>query len=195
MNTYEVLTIFKPSMDVDGMEAMLTQFQTNAVEGNGGQIIDSDRLGRKRLAYDIRKFKDGFIAIFLIKFPPQNVVAFRQACQYTDDLLRVTLVRRDDLTQLKRTAFREGEGEQRGGPGGGRFGDRDRGGRGGPGGGRFGDRDRGGFRGGPGGGPRGPRPDFRGPGPQGQPQPAGVQAPAAPAVIESPVSAEEDSDD
>lgn len=52
-------------MDVDGMEAYkLTQFQTNAVEGNGGQIIDSDRLGRKRLAYDIRKFKDGFIAIF-----------------------------------------------------------------------------------------------------------------------------------
>jgi small subunit ribosomal protein S6 len=143
LNTYEVLIIFKPILDVENVDAILNHFQKNIVEANQGEVVEVDRIGRKRLAYEVKKFKDGFLTLFLLRFPPEKVADFKRACQLNDDVLRLTLVRQDQMPS--RTALREeapsfrredGRGDDR----------RDRGDRG----------DRGGDR-----GDRGPRRDFR----------------------------------
>ncbi len=144
MNTYEVLIIFKPILDVENVDAVLENFQKNIVEANQGQVAEVDRIGRKRLAFEIGKFKDGFMTLYLLKFPPEKVADFRRACQINEDVLRVTLVRQDSLPQTRET-FQEARREE--GPGG-------RPHRGGP------RRDFGGPRRDFGG--RGDRPDFRG---------------------------------
>lgn len=95
MNTYEALIIFKPILDVENVDAILNQFQKNVVEANQGKIVDIDRIGRKRLAYEIKKFKDGFLTLYILELPPEKVTDFKRACQLNDDVLRITLVRRD----------------------------------------------------------------------------------------------------
>jgi small subunit ribosomal protein S6 len=97
LNTYEVLIIFKPILDVENVDAIMNHFQKNIVEANQGEVVEMDRIGRKRLAYEIRKFKDGFLTLFLLKFPPAKVADFKRACQLNDDVLRITLVRQDSL--------------------------------------------------------------------------------------------------
>lgn len=142
MNTYEVLVIFKPIVDVENVENTLNQFQNNIVQAHGGEIVDSDRIGRKRLAYDIKKFKDGFLALYLLKFPPEKIADFKKACEYSEDVLRLTLIRRKDNAVLRKRHDRfRGDREEGGRP----EGDRPfrGGGRGG-----FRGGDRGGFRGG-----------------------------------------------
>jgi len=152
-NTYEVLIVFKPILDVENVDAILNHFQKNLVEANQGEVLESDRIGRKRLAYEIKKFKDGFLTLYLLKFPPAKVADFRRACQLNDDVLRLTMVRMEEEAAKKlfsEEARRESFTPKR---------DRDhRGDRGG-------DRgDRGGRRFGPPGGPGGPGgPGFRPP--------------------------------
>jgi small subunit ribosomal protein S6 len=170
LNTYEVLVIFKPILDVENVDNTINHFQKNIVEANGGEVAEMDRIGRKRLAYEIKKFKDGFLTLFLLKFPPDKVVDFRRACQINDDILRVTLVSQDHLPE--RLMLKE-ETPMGGRPDGGRFRDRDD--RRGPGG--------GGFRGGP-----PPRRDFNNQGGQHQ-QHQQHQAPQQQPVPQQPAEA------
>lgn len=117
MNTYEVLVIFKPILDVENVDAVLNHFQKNIVEGNQGEVAETDRIGRKRLAYEIKKFKDGFLALFLLKFPPNKVADFKRACQLNEDILRITLVRQDSIPtrDKEESPGRENEGFRRDG--------------------------------------------------------------------------------
>ncbi len=97
MNTYEVLIVFKPILDVENVDAILNHFQKSVVEANQGEVAEIDKIGRKRLAYEIRKFKDGFLTLFLLKMPPEKVLDFKRACQLNEDILRVTMMKQDKL--------------------------------------------------------------------------------------------------
>lgn len=113
MNTYEVLIIFKPILDVENVDAILNRFQKNVVEASQGEIAETDRIGRKRLAYEIKRFKDGFLTLFLIKLPPEKVADFKRACQLNEDVLRVTLVRQDESLIKEGLTLRASREEER----------------------------------------------------------------------------------
>lgn len=96
MNTYEAFVILKPILDVDNSDNVLKVIE-DAVENLQGKVVKKDKLGRKRLAYEINKFKDGFITTYLFKLDPASVVSFKRTCQLNEDILRVTLVNRNKV--------------------------------------------------------------------------------------------------
>lgn len=104
MNTYEALIVFKPIIDVENTEGVLKNVE-NLVQTLKGKILKTDKVGRKRLAYEIAKFKDGFITTFIMQLEPSAVAEFKKACQINEDILRLTLVRQDayDLTAVSVT--------------------------------------------------------------------------------------------
>ena len=53
MNTYEVMFILSPDLDEEGIEAGVTRF-TELISNAGGEIVQLERMGRRRLAYEIR---------------------------------------------------------------------------------------------------------------------------------------------
>ena len=162
-NTYEALAIFKPVLDNEYADGVLRSFET-LIKNNKGKIIKTEKLGRRRLAYDIAKYKDGFMVQFFLELPPETLVKVNRACKINEDVLRLNIL---SISAEQLELALSGKGgpprrEER------PTGDGDRGGRGGfrPGG------DRGGFR--PGGDrrpPHAPRP----------PQQAPVAAGSAPA--------------
>lgn len=96
MNTYEAFVILKPILDVDNSDNVLKVIE-DAVESLNGKVVKKDKLGRKRLAYEINKFKDGFIATYLFKLDPASIVPFKRTCQLNEDILRLTLVNRNKV--------------------------------------------------------------------------------------------------
>lgn len=96
MNTYEAFVILKPILDVDNSDNVLKVLE-DAVESLNGKIVKKDKLGRKRLAYEINKFKDGFITTYLLKLDPASVLSFKRTCQLNEDILRLTLVNRSNV--------------------------------------------------------------------------------------------------
>ncbi len=92
MNHYEALVVFKPILDIDSADGVLKSVET-AVANVNGRVLRAEKVGRKRLAYEIAKFKDGFITTFVLELPSENVADFKKACQLNEDILRLTLVR------------------------------------------------------------------------------------------------------
>jgi small subunit ribosomal protein S6 len=96
MNTYEAFVILKPILDVDNSDSILKVIE-DAVESLNGKVIKKDKLGRKRLAYEINKFKDGFITTYLFNLPASAVTSFKRTCQLNEDILRVAMVNRNKV--------------------------------------------------------------------------------------------------
>ncbi len=96
MNTYEALLVFKPTMEMDSTEGAIKGIE-NTINQLKGKIVKMDRVGRKRLAYEIGKFKDGFIATVWFQLPAEAVTEFKKICQINEDILRLTLLRLDNL--------------------------------------------------------------------------------------------------
>ena len=65
MTAYETLLISKPNLDQTSLEGLKKKVST-AIEKNGGQPIAIDVWGTKRLAYEVKKFREG--SYFLFKF-------------------------------------------------------------------------------------------------------------------------------
>lgn len=91
-NAYEALIIFKPTLDNDRAEQVIVQMEA-AIKNLKGKVLRVDKAGRKRLAFDVARFKDGLMANFVMELPPQAVAPLRRTCKLNEDILRVTLVR------------------------------------------------------------------------------------------------------
>lgn len=128
MNTYEAFVILKPILDVDNSDNVLKVLE-DAVESMNGKVVKKDKLGRKRLAYEINKFKDGFIATYLLKMDPASVLSFKRTCQLNEDILRLTMVNRNKVDITDASVYGRERPQDRDRPE--RGGDRDRNERGG----------------------------------------------------------------
>jgi small subunit ribosomal protein S6 len=93
MNTYEAFTILKPILDVDNSDNVLKSLEAT-IETLAGKILKKDKLGRKRLAYEIRKFKDGFFVTYQLTLPAKAVAELYRVVRLNEDILRFTLVSR-----------------------------------------------------------------------------------------------------
>ena len=87
MKKYELMTVFKPNLDAEEVD--------KAVEALGkivselkGKVESTDKTGRKKLAYDIQNFRDGFFVTFVLSLPEENVAEFRRQLRLNDNILR-----------------------------------------------------------------------------------------------------------
>ena len=96
MKTYEAFIILKPILDVDNSDSVLKSVE-DTVESLKGKVLKKDKMGRKRLAYEIKKFKDGFITTYLLSLDPSKVDELRRAAQLNEDILRLMLIARNDV--------------------------------------------------------------------------------------------------
>jgi small subunit ribosomal protein S6 len=83
-------------LEIDSTEGAIKSVE-NTINQLKGKIVKMDRVGRKRLAYEIGKFKDGFIATIWFELPTDAVAEFKKICQINENILRLTLLRLDNL--------------------------------------------------------------------------------------------------
>ncbi len=63
MPLYEIMFIVQPELEGDLLEESVNRV-TDVINKEGGEIVSSKKLGKKRLAYEINDFKEG--SYFLI---------------------------------------------------------------------------------------------------------------------------------
>jgi len=66
MNYYESVVIIEPSLNEEQVEEVVEKIKNKIIEA-GGEIIKEDRWGLRKLAYGLKKRKDGYYVIFTIK--------------------------------------------------------------------------------------------------------------------------------
>lgn len=114
MSTYEALVILKPILDLDNSDNVLKALE-DTVGSLGGKILKKDKLGRKRLAYEINKFKDGFVTTYLLNLEAAQVSEFKRVCRLNEDILRLVLVNRNNLDMNDASIYGRDRSGERGG--------------------------------------------------------------------------------
>lgn len=87
MKTYELLTVFKPNLDAEEVDKAVESLGKN-VSDFGGKIESTDKTGRKKLAYEVQNFRDGFFVTTVLSLPEEKVAEFRRQLKLNDNIIR-----------------------------------------------------------------------------------------------------------
>ncbi len=92
MHTYDLNLILDPSLNENQVKTEKDAV-VNQVERAGGEIINEDDWGNKRLAYEIRKGREGHYIIYTLKLPAEAPKAIELSLRQRDNVMRVLSVR------------------------------------------------------------------------------------------------------
>lgn len=87
MADYEIVAVLRPDLEEDAIEAAVTRVHQRVTE-NGGAVKSTDRWGKRRLAYAIQKYRDGYYVMSVFSLDTGHVARLRQTLGLHEDLLR-----------------------------------------------------------------------------------------------------------
>ena len=87
MKNYELLTIFKPSLDSEELDKVVDKI-SEEVKSYNGTVSSVEKMGRKKLAYDVQGYRDGFFATIVLSIPAETVVDFKRSLKLNENVLR-----------------------------------------------------------------------------------------------------------
>lgn len=94
MHEFEITYILRP-----GLEDAEVEERANAiaeiVRGQGGRVVGIERLGKKRLAYEIGNARDGFYVAMRFSAEPPVAKELERQLKLHEDVVRELLVRLD----------------------------------------------------------------------------------------------------
>ena len=99
MRVYEVLFIVAPNVEEGDTDALITQF-SEVVTNQGAQIKKVDRMGRRRLAYPIQKFTEGYYVVLTVEGTGSEIAELERRMRVVDAVIRYITIRIDE--DLKR---------------------------------------------------------------------------------------------
>lgn len=94
MNTYETMFIIKPDLDEETLESVVSKFE-ELVKTNGGEVVDLQRLGTRKLAYEIEKSREGYYVLMFFRGPKEIAQEIERVYRITDSVMRHVVLRKD----------------------------------------------------------------------------------------------------
>ena len=94
MRTYEIMFIARPDAADEDVDKLIAQME-GVVKSGGGKVEKVEKLGRRRLAYRVRKQREGFYVLFQIEGTGDTVKEFERRLKVTDLVIKYLTVRTD----------------------------------------------------------------------------------------------------
>ena len=98
MKNYELLTIFKPSLDSEELDKVVDKI-SEEVKSYEGTVSSIDKMGRKKLAYDVQGYRDGYFTNLIVSLPAESIVEFKRNLKLNENVLRFMLMEESKKTQ------------------------------------------------------------------------------------------------
>ncbi|MEO8609775.1 MAG: 30S ribosomal protein S6 [Chloroflexota bacterium] len=92
-HAYELTFIVRNDPNEESINNAITQVQAWVEANSLGQVTKIDRWGRRKLAYEIDKQRDGFYVLMNAEIDPQNLSELERNMKLSPDLLRYLLIR------------------------------------------------------------------------------------------------------
>ena len=91
MEIYESLFIIRPSLSDEETSALIDKMK-GVAEKTGAQFIKAENLGKKKLAYEVRRERKGTYAHFYFKAPNNTVGELERAYRLEDNVIKFLTV-------------------------------------------------------------------------------------------------------
>lgn len=92
LRDYELMVILSPEVGDDVIEGSLERL-SQGVTSRGGEVVDVNHWGRRRLAYPISRHFEGNYVVSQIKMDPAEVPGMEAALRIQEDVLRHLIVK------------------------------------------------------------------------------------------------------
>ncbi len=96
MRSYELMYIVSPEKDEEGMAALIARVN-ETIETLGGkveEVVQTEPWGRRRLAYPIRHFEEGYYVLTHFSAEAEQLAELERVLKLSDGILRYLLTRR-----------------------------------------------------------------------------------------------------
>lgn len=94
MRNYEILMIVNPDISDDDLPAAINKVHQHIIN-KGGNIIETNNWGKRKLAYPIKHCKEGNYVLTKLEVNPDIIPELEANLRISEDVLRHLLVRLD----------------------------------------------------------------------------------------------------
>ena len=108
MRRYELMLVLRPDVADDRAQAVIDR-TTRQISAGGGQIVKVAPWGRRRLAYQIDRYREGSYHIILFESPAEAIVEMERSLLITEEVLRHLVTR---VERPVKAARRDGAGDE-----------------------------------------------------------------------------------
>ena len=91
MNKYESVIIINPSVEEEGIKSLITKFSD--LINNEGSVEKVTEIGRKKLAYEIQKNKEGYYVVINFEAKPELIAELERQYRITDSVIKFIVVK------------------------------------------------------------------------------------------------------
>ena len=95
MRKYETMYIIRPDVEEEAKTNLVERF-TKILTDNGAEIAKVDEKGKKRLAYEINDFRDGYYVLVNYTGEEAATKEFDRLAKFSDDIIRHMAIRLED---------------------------------------------------------------------------------------------------
>jgi len=92
---YELMFIVRPDMTEEDLDKLISTLQT-AVPTAGGTVKSVDKMGKRRLAYAVRRFHDGLYVLMVVEGGGPVIQELERRLRVTEPVIKFLTVRVDE---------------------------------------------------------------------------------------------------
>jgi len=95
MRRYETIFIASPTLTDEQFDELVKQYE-GVIAEQGGELLKTDKWGRKKLAYEVQKFSEGYYTLFEMNAGPTLIAELERRFRNNDAVIKYLSVRMDE---------------------------------------------------------------------------------------------------
>lgn len=95
MREYELMAILRPNLEEEKKNATIERLKGIITDGQG-EISKFEEMGKRRLAYEIDKNREGYYVLVNFRATPDVVSELQRVMRISDEVIRFLVVREDE---------------------------------------------------------------------------------------------------
>jgi small subunit ribosomal protein S6 len=103
MTIYETIYILRPDLGEELVDQAIAKYQ-GLLKDQGAENVEVQHRGRRRLAYEIRKFREGIYVQMNYEAPGTAVAVMERAMRISDDVIRYLTVKPEEIAPSEEEA-------------------------------------------------------------------------------------------
>ena len=95
-SAYESMLILKPSLSKEDSDRLADKY-AEVIKSNGGEVQKIDRLGKRKIAFDMKKNPEGYYTTLNFTAPGNSIAELERQLRIADDVIRFQTLRMDPI--------------------------------------------------------------------------------------------------
>ncbi|WP_088104594.1 30S ribosomal protein S6 [Halalkalibacter urbisdiaboli] len=92
MRKYEIMYIIAPNLEEAANKEIIERYN-GVLTTNGAEVEKVEEMGKRRLAYEINDFREGFYVLLKVQANSEAIAEFNRLIKINDNVIRVLITK------------------------------------------------------------------------------------------------------